>query len=212
VATWRARERDDARLAGTARLERQSAVVPSGWLHLALSGWLQIASADGRCDYMPPAVHTLLAPHSNVALGGRAPHPPNGSHAKLCGRSRVPKPKRRGGCRREVACNDCRTATAVTPPRWRRRRQLGCRAEAGPHQLQREVGRRRRGAQVWLGAHTSYSVRGQTRARIQVPAVTAKCSPACCCHAHDATLWINTVDAAATLNFHVVLPPKYNRD
>jgi len=27
----------------------------------------------------------------------------NASHAKLCGRSRVPKPERRGGCRREVA-------------------------------------------------------------------------------------------------------------
>jgi hypothetical protein len=25
--------------------------------------------------------------------------PPNGSHAKLCGRSRVPKPERRAGCR-----------------------------------------------------------------------------------------------------------------
>ena len=43
---------------------------------------------------------------------------PNGSHAKLWGRSRVPKPKRRGGCRREVACSACRTATAVTPSRW----------------------------------------------------------------------------------------------
>jgi hypothetical protein len=38
-----------------------------------------------------------------------------------------------------VAANDVRrtewrTATAVTPSRWRRSRQLGCRAEAGPHQ------------------------------------------------------------------------------
>jgi hypothetical protein len=43
-----------------------------------------------------------------------------------------------------IAANDVRrtewrTATGVTPPRSRRSRQLGCRAEAGPHQLQREV-------------------------------------------------------------------------
>ena len=45
-----------------------------------------------------------------------------------------------------VAANDVRrtewrTATAVTPSRWRRRRQLGCRAEAGPHQLHTKVRR-----------------------------------------------------------------------
>jgi len=32
-----------------------------------------------------------------------------------------------------------RTATGVTPSRWQHGRQLGCRADAGPHQLQREV-------------------------------------------------------------------------
>src|ERR1051325_7428242 len=46
-----------------------------------------------------------------------------------------------------VAANDVRgtesrPATAVTPSRWRRGRQLGCRAEAGPHQLHTEVSRR----------------------------------------------------------------------
>ncbi len=40
--------------------------------------------------------------------------------------------------------NACRPATAVKPSRSRRCRQLGCRAEAGPHQLQREVRRTRR--------------------------------------------------------------------
>ena len=62
---------------------------------------------------------------------------------KLHGRSRVPKPKRRGGCRRRgVVRNDWRTATAVTPSRWQLRRQLGCRAEAGPCQLHTKVSRR----------------------------------------------------------------------
>jgi hypothetical protein len=32
----------------------------------------------------------------------RCPRPPNGSYAKLCGRFRVPKPKRRAGCCRGV--------------------------------------------------------------------------------------------------------------
>src|SRR4028119_1890025 len=46
-----------------------------------------------------------------------------------------------------VAANDARrtesrSANGVTPRCWRRGRQLGCRAEAGPHQLQREVSRR----------------------------------------------------------------------
>jgi hypothetical protein len=43
-----------------------------------------------------------------------------------------------------VAANDVRgaewrTATAVTRSRWRQGRQLGCRAEAGPHQLHTKV-------------------------------------------------------------------------
>ena len=43
-----------------------------------------------------------------------------------------------------VAANDVRrtewrTATAVTPSRWRWSRQLGCRAEAGPHRLHTKV-------------------------------------------------------------------------
>jgi hypothetical protein len=46
-----------------------------------------------------------------------------------------------------VAANDVRriewrTATGVTPSRLGQGRQLGCRAEAGPHQLQREVSQR----------------------------------------------------------------------
>ena len=49
------------------------------------------------------------------------------------------KPERRGGCRRGDAKHDWRTATAVTPSRWRYCRQLGCRAEAGPHQLHTKV-------------------------------------------------------------------------
>jgi hypothetical protein len=35
---------------------------------------------------------------------------------------------------------ESRTATAMTPSRWRTRRQLGRRAEAGPHQLQPQRG------------------------------------------------------------------------
>ena len=61
------------------------------------------------------------------------------SFAQLRGRSRVPKPARRAGC---CACpldSEARTATGVTPSRLRRSRQLGCRTEAGPRQLQRKV-------------------------------------------------------------------------
>jgi hypothetical protein len=35
--------------------------------------------------------------------------------------------------------HDWRTATVVTPTRWRHGRQLGCRAEAGPWQLHTKV-------------------------------------------------------------------------
>src|SRR5688500_10206247 len=35
----------------------------------------------------------------------------------------------------ELRSHDWRTATAVTPSRWRQRRQLCCRTEAGPCQL-----------------------------------------------------------------------------
>jgi hypothetical protein len=42
----------------------------------------------------------------------------------------------------ELPCSEWRTATAVTPSRWRRSRQLGCRAEAGPCQLHTKVRRR----------------------------------------------------------------------
>jgi hypothetical protein len=41
-----------------------------------------------------------------------------------------------------AAGSACRSRSGVTPPRLVRGRQLGCRAEAGPHQLQREVGPR----------------------------------------------------------------------
>ena len=67
----------------------------------------------------------------------------NGSHAKLCGRSpRAEAEAARRLPRTTLRRTESRTATDVTPPRLRRRRQLGCRAEAGPHQLQREVRRR----------------------------------------------------------------------
>ena len=49
----------------------------------------------------------------------RVRKPADGSRRKLGGRFRVPKPARRRRCRREVARNDWRTATAVTPSRWR---------------------------------------------------------------------------------------------
>ena len=42
-------------------------------------------------------------PHRRRADAENAIRRPNGSHAKLCGRFRVPKPERRGGCRRGVA-------------------------------------------------------------------------------------------------------------
>lgn len=54
-------------------------------------------------------------------------------------KAHVPEPMRRGGWQREVACNACRTATAVTPWPSRRCSRLGRRNEAGPHQLQREL-------------------------------------------------------------------------
>src|SRR5215212_4061354 len=57
---------------------------------------------------------------------------PNVYRLSCTARAHVPKPERRGGCRREVACNACRTATAVTPSRWQESSRLGRRAEAGP--------------------------------------------------------------------------------
>ena len=48
----------------------------------------------------------------------------------------------------DVRSTEWRTATAVTPPRWRQGRQLGCRAEAGPCQLHTKV-RRRLGTRYW---------------------------------------------------------------
>ena len=88
---------------------------------------------------------SALAPDAERSCMGR----PNGSHAKLCGRFRVPKPKRRGGCPNDVRRTESRTATAVTPSRLQDGRQLGCRAEAGPHQLQREVRPRRRYSSIY---------------------------------------------------------------
>jgi hypothetical protein len=41
---------------------------------------------------------------------------PNGLSLSCTARAHVPKPTRRGGCRRGVACNDWQIATAVTPP------------------------------------------------------------------------------------------------
>jgi len=40
----------------------------------------------------------------------------------------------------DVRRTEWRFATAVTPWRWRQGRQLGCRADAGPHQLHTNVG------------------------------------------------------------------------
>jgi hypothetical protein len=54
-------------------------------------------------------------------------------------KARVPKPKRRDGCRREVACQrlpNCNRRDAVA---LAMKQAAGCRAKAGPHQLQREV-------------------------------------------------------------------------
>ena len=77
-----------------------------------------------------------------------------------------------------VAANDVRrtewrTATGVTPPRLRGCRQLGCRAEAGPHQLQREVRPRRTcsvpsQAGIYLLHHSAQNV-----AMLALPAATA---------------------------------------
>ena len=57
------------------------------------------------CGGSPPL--TAFGSHEQERLtleyfssaGGHKACPPNGSHAKLCGRSRVPKPTRRAGCR-----------------------------------------------------------------------------------------------------------------
>jgi hypothetical protein len=50
----------------------------------------------------------------------------------------------------ELQRHDWRPATAVTPSRWRQRRQLGCRAEAGPHQLHTKVRPRPSCAEIHL--------------------------------------------------------------
>ena len=60
-----------------------------------------------------------------------------------------------------VAANDVRrtewrTATVVTPSRWRHGRQLGCRAEAGPHQLHTKV--RRRSAEAPIAASRLFAL------------------------------------------------------
>src|SRR5688500_1179433 len=62
-------------------------------------------------------------------------NPPNVYRLSCAARARVSKPERHGGCRREVACNACRIATAVTPSRSRKSSRLGRRTEAGPRQL-----------------------------------------------------------------------------
>jgi hypothetical protein len=69
----------------------------------------------------------------------RVRHPPN-----VLGVSCAAGPACRSRSGAAVAANDVRrtewrTATAVTPSRWRCGRQLGCRAEAGPHQLHTKV-------------------------------------------------------------------------
>jgi hypothetical protein len=74
----------------------------------------------------------------------QSPHrPPN-----VLGVSCAAGPACRSRSGAAVAANDARrtewrTATAVTPPRLRQGRQLGCRAEAGPHQLHTKVSRPR---------------------------------------------------------------------
>ena len=67
----------------------------------------------------------------------------------------------------DVRRTESRTATGVTPSRWRRCRQLGCRAEAGPHQHQREVSRRR-APESEKPARSSPEARGPQR-RLHMP-------------------------------------------
>jgi len=74
-----------------------------------------------------------------LGFGSRSLWSAQRSFAKLCGRSRVPKPLRRDGRRDRREARKERTAAGVTPRRWRRTRWSGRRAEAGPQQLQRKV-------------------------------------------------------------------------
>ena len=52
-----------------------------------------------RCEGEGDAMSGCELAKSTKSAERRCPRRPNGSHAKLCGRSRVPKPKRRAGCR-----------------------------------------------------------------------------------------------------------------
>ena len=62
---------------------------------------------------------SALAPSAVDATANSWSARPTDLTLSCAARFRVPKPKRRGGCRRNVACTACRTATAVTPSRWR---------------------------------------------------------------------------------------------
>jgi hypothetical protein len=57
-------------------------------------------------------------------------------------KAHVPKPERRGGCRARRSKNPVANSNRRDAVKLAMMRQLGCRAEAGPHQLQREVSRR----------------------------------------------------------------------
>ena len=100
-----------------------------------------VQAMQSRCLFTPGGEHNRRASHgrAEAALSRRTNVHPTDLTLSCAAKARVPKPERRGGCREHAQRRNPRTATAVTPSRWRRSRQLGCRAEAGPHQLQREV-------------------------------------------------------------------------
>jgi len=64
----------------------------------------------------PRDLHKEYKRKQNLKDAERCGHGrPNGLSLSCTARAHVPKPTRRGGCRRGVACNDWRTATVVTP-------------------------------------------------------------------------------------------------
>ena len=103
-----------------------------------LANVLQLSSAAPASFALPVEFAELHGKHDGNATVFRL--------ANVLGVSCTAGPacRSRGGAAvaaEELPSHDWRTATAVTPSRWRQRRQLGCRAEAGPCQLHTKVSR-----------------------------------------------------------------------
>ena len=78
-----------------------------------------------------------------VTRTGQSQRQSNVPHAKLCGQGLRAEAVRRDACHVRAAGRGARGCRAACrPPKLHCARRLGRRAEVGPHQLQREVGRR----------------------------------------------------------------------